>query len=256
MAKPETSQGQGFRLTPIWFRGPVADKVSTVIYGMIDVLKRAVREAARAGLIETAPDDAIPYHGRARMIDPVDGESAGSWRERLLDAWAFWGGSETVQNVSTKPGLQDALRLYMKLPTQLFVYDVLAGGDDWLSGAGPDEDSNLELSSRLVIVIEQPHLWEVPIFGPGLFFGSFIWGITMTESELHRVRKYFQMFRPAHMVGLELWVIMDATSADDLRQSRAASSDFVRIPLHGQFFGYPTTGTTFGPNWIFGQAWT
>ncbi len=244
------SEDLGFSRTPVWLRGLVADAVSAVQYGLIDVLKEAARQAAKAGLIDHAPDDAIPYHSRSRMLDRVEGESIAAWRIRLREAWTFWAG------VTLKSNLQDALRLYTGLPTQLHVVDFQPDGDDWMEGYDPAgfDDEDYDNVARLNIVIEQTHGWTRPVVGAGLIVGPGVMvGLTMTQTQLSRIRKYFQLFRPGPVIGQEIHVLMDSTTLDDYRSDHSTTSDVVRLALHAPVVGYPSTNVVVGPQCVVGQ---
>lgn len=252
-----------WNLAPPWLRNRWLSKFGQVVAGAMDLVRFGAEEATRASLLEYEnangerrfpPDDAVPHHAAASAIDPVDGESVGSWRERVLGRWEFW------ENVTRKGPFQDAMRLYMKLPTQLFVYDyILAseGGDEFQSGSGgAGDDANLDYASRLAIVIEQTHGWVRPVVGPGLVVGpNLMVGLSMTQNELSRLRKYFLAFRPPNCVGTDAWIIMDSTPAEDLLNDHtAAGSEVIRIPLQGQFVGY--SYMVVGGSLVVGQAFT
>lgn len=252
---PSDSVEYGQRILPRWARGFWADKFTAVVFGVVgDALKAAGKASALSSLVEYAPDDAVPAHARARGMDRVAGETIASWRLRLLDAWGFW--STLHSHNATFRDFEAALRLYCQLPTQLFLYDYLADGDDFLGGAGGGlEDSNYENWSRFAIVIQETHGWVRPVVGPGLVVGpDLMVGLSMTSTELARIRRYFQAFKPGHTVGTEIWVLLDGTPAEDLLADHTASSEVVRIPLDAPAVGYPYMMV--GPTLVVGQGFT
>jgi hypothetical protein len=228
--------------------------MTSVVGGMFDALNSSAKDAANQAFVEYCADDAVPFHMRERLLEPVEGETVAAQRIRAKGAWDFWTG------VATTTGLQDAIRLYTGLEA-LEVWPF--NGDNvtaaWVTGyvAGINDDDNTDNWSRHAITIAQPHPWEVPLFGAPLTFGpDFMFGLTMSMTELSRIRRAYQKHRPAHMVGLILWVILDTTPGEDVQTDRGTSSSAVPLALHMTVFGYPVTGATFGPGFRFGHVHT
>lgn len=201
---------------------------------MIDGLIDNAKDANKAGLVESCGPQALPYHGDARMIERGPGETDEAWRLRLIDAWDHWGTS------GTKAGLQDILRFYVD-EVGLYVFDVV--NDDWTGGAtGTWDDANGDNWSRLWIVIEEPHRWDRPVVGTGVVVGpDTLVGITMTGTELSQIRRVFRKYRPAHVTGGEVVVLLDdpPSTADDMRLDHSvAGTDAVFMPLQVQMVGY------------------
>lgn len=239
---------------PRWLRGRWADAMTSVVGGVFDALNSSAKDAANQAFIEYCADDAVPFHMRERLLEPVDGETVAAQRIRAKGAWDFWTG------VATTTGLQDAIRLYTGLEA-LEVWPF--NGDNvtaaWVTGyvAGINDDDNTDNWSRHAITIAQPHPWEVPVVGPSLVVGpDLMVGLTMTRTELSRIRRAYQKHRPAHMVGLIIYVILDTTPGEDIQTSRVAATDVVRLPLHMTAVGYPATGATVGPGLRVGHAHT
>jgi hypothetical protein len=250
MTVPESLEGVGFAATPPWLRGPWATKLLTVVYGIFDVANQANREAAKLGLVAECADDAIDDHAEERMIERLPGETTAALRLRLVDAWRTWTTSGTTL------GLRTILRTYLGAPT-LEVYDF--ANDAWYDGAaltGFDDDERANWS-RLALVVPQPHPWTRPVVGPGLIVGpDLLVGITMTGSELSRLRRAFRRYAPAHMVSIGLEVIMDATSAAAHLADHATTSDVVRMPVDTGMVGYAQHGMVVGPGLIVGYRYT
>lgn len=243
------------KLLPRWLRGTWMDRLWTaLLHGPIDLLDQAKIEAAKVGLVEHGPDDAVDHYARERQLERIDGESTEALRTRALEAWEFWEG------VSTGTGLRDAIRLYTGL-AGLEVYDCNTIGDDWLSGWAPlsdGEDNNTDNWSRHFIVIPaSSHSWTRPVVGPGLTVGpGLMVGLTMTSDELSRIRRAYRRHRPSHMVGGDIYVLFDGTSAAAVLSAHDASADFSRLPLHRQMVGYEPHGMTVGPSLIVGYEFT
>ncbi|MGL4442660.1 MAG: hypothetical protein ACRCU1_03475 [Alsobacter sp.] len=218
---------------------------------MVDSFVTNAKDAANQAFIEYCADDAVPYHMRERLLEPVEGETIAAQRVRAQGAWDFWTG------VATTPGLQDTIRLY----TGLSALDVWPfNGDNvkasWVTGyvSGINDDNNTDNWSRHAITIAQPHPWDVPVVGPGLVVGpDLMVGLTMTLTELKQIRRAWRRHRPAHMVGLIIYVILDGSPGEDLQTDHSAAP-VVKLPLHMTAVGYPATGATVGAGLRVGHA--
>lgn len=251
MSAPKTFEEQGFSRTPRWLRGTWADRFLTVCYGIFDTVNAAAVQAARAGAVETCPDDAVEAHAETRMIEPLPGETMVALRLRAIDAWDHWTGSNNAW-------LAAKIVEYMPGVIDVEVYDI--ANDDWTGGAALDgyDDNNGDNSSRLMLVFGGGrHTWTRDVVGPGLIVGpELLVGITMTGTELSRLRRVFRRYRPAHMIGIGADVLMDATSASDWLADHAATADVVRLPLHAPLVGYQQQGMTAGAHLVVGQGFT
>ena len=246
--RPQNFEDQGFERTPPWLRGTWATKFLTVAYGLFDLVNRSVLDAARSGMVETCPTDAVAYHARARMIDPILGEATESLRVRLLSAWSHWSES------GTKAGLQAKLREYLPEAPDLVVYDI--AGDGWTSGAVLDgyDDDNADNASRLMVVIPKDHPWDTELVGPGLVVGpELLVGISMPASRLAAIRSVFRKYRPANCIGIGIDVLLDATTAADHLADHDVTNRLARLPLHRALVGYQQHGLTVGPHLVVGQ---
>lgn len=244
------------RLLPKWMRGPWLDKLWTaILWGPIDLIDVDREEAAKAALVEHCPDDAVEVHARERLLEPIVGESIAALRERVKSAWTFW------SELGPTAKLQEALRLYTGLPG-LRVYDCNTQGDDWLggyAGLSDGEDANAANWSRHFIVVpKSSHSWERPAVGAGLVVGpGLMVGLTMTQTELSRIRRAYRRHRPAHMVGGDIYVDFEpGNDPDAIAALHDGSADFSRLPLHRQMVGYGPHGMTVGPTLIVGQEFT
>jgi len=225
-----------------------------IVGGLVDTVVAGAKQAAKSRFVADCPDDALAYHARDRMIDTIDGETYQQLRTRLLATWDTWAG------MGPSLGLMVYLRDVLSLPG-LYLYSVqgpaVLGG--WLAGSvgGGTDDANADNWSRHAIVIGDPHPWEQPIVGPDLEVGpGLMVGITMTESELSRIRRVYRQKRGAHMVGIDLFVQFDATAPSAIRAQHDITAAMVRIPLHRAMVGYPNHGMTIGPSLVVGQEFT
>ena len=239
---------------PRWLRGKFADRLATVLGGGCDALVASAKDAANQAFVEYCADDAVPYHMRERLLEPLEGETIAAQRVRVAGAWDFWSG------LGPTTALRDAIRLYTGL-TALDVWPF--NGDNtasaWVTGyvAGINDDNNTDNWSRHAITIAQPHPWDVPVVGPGLIVGpDLMVGLTMTLTELRGIRRAWRRHRPAHMVGLVIVVILGGKAGEDVRADHAVTADVVKLPLHMTAVGYPATGATIGPGFQVGHAHT
>lgn len=249
----ETYEAWALRRLPRWLRGTALDKFSSIIFGQFDLVYQAARDAASATFITSAPADVVDKHGASRLLERLDSESTDAYRERIVAAWDFWSG------VGTATGLQDALRLYIGCD-ELYLFAVQPNADDWTAGAAySDEDSNADNWSRHAMAIGQPHSWVREAVGTGLVVGpDLMVGLSMTESELKRIRRIYRKHRPAHMCGIEMFILLDATDPIAVQLAHdAADPEVVRIALGpAPMVGYLSHGMMVGPTATLGAPIT
>lgn len=249
---PQTYVDAALGRMPRWMRGTWFDRVWTSTFGTLDTVATLAKHAARAGMIETCPDDAVERHARARHLYRAPGETIAALRERVAGAWDFWA------TLSKPANLEAALNVYAGLTGSLHLYD--QARDNWLGGAVGGsfyDDANTDNASRHAIVIETPHPWARPTIGTGLVVGpDLLVGIDMTGVELSGIRAAYRRHRPANMVGIDIYVVFDSTTGDDILGAHDASGDYVRMPLHCAMVGYVGHGMTVGPAMVVGQQFT
>jgi hypothetical protein len=237
------------RRLPRWLKGTAGEAWWSVAVGYLDTILKASKQAAESGLVERAPADAVEHHGRMRLLERLQWENIEAFRLRAIGAWDFW------SNLGNTAGLRDVLRLYSGA-TALEIYDIAVDG--WQNGysAAIDDDENADNASRHWVVIPQPHAWDRPLVGPGLVVGpDLLVGITMTGTELSRIRGAYRRHRNANMVGGDIYVLFDASTAADILADHDPI-DAVRIPLHRPMVGYAHHGMVVGPTMIVGQEFT
>lgn len=226
---------------PRWLRGTDADRLTSVIGGMVDTDNTGAVEAVYAGLVALCPADAVEYHARDRLLTRLPGETDEALRERAIDAWTFWADLHAAAN------FQDFMRLVAGTD-QLYVFD--QANDNWQAGGTgySDDDTNSDNASRHAIVVQAPNPWARDVVGPGLVVGpQLIVGIDMTADELSRIRAAYRFYRPANMVGTDIYVSFDNTrDAFDTLSDHQDPTDMIRIPLHRQMVGYRHHGMTVG----------
>lgn len=228
------------QMLPRWLRGDWMDRLwLTLLHGPLDVADQAARDAVDCGLVERCPEDAVPYHARERQLEDVAGESVEALRTRTVEAWDFW------SNIGNSVNLNQAINLYLGYAVSLWYFRL------WVLGytGGSSDDNNSDNWTRDFMVIElDDHAWTRPVIGSDLVVGpGLMVGITMTSSELSRIRRIYRKHRPGHMVGGDIYVLFDATPGASVAVvDHEASSDYARLPLHRQMVGYVTQGLTVG----------
>lgn len=228
------------------------------IAGPADAARDAAEAATNANFVAHCPDDAVPHHGRASQLEPGLSETTAAYRLRIKDRWSFWAnvGPKSVTVDGKTYGLQEALRFYSGCPG-LYLYDL--PNDAWLTGAdAAQEDGNPENWSRFAIIVEGPHAWEELEIGEDFVIGpETLIGITMTSTELSRMRRTFRRHRPPSHVGIDIYIIFDATLASVLVTDRSAAVNFMRLPLGPRAaIGYLHHGQVIGDGMIIGQEFT
>ncbi|HEX2863996.1 MAG TPA: phage tail protein [Deinococcales bacterium] len=91
-------------LGPPWLQGPKGQALAKTLGGLKDAIRDRLVYAVQAGLVNVAPDDALPSIGRDRMLPQYPSEDASAYRARLAGAWSFW------QQAGTVPGLTLAMK--------------------------------------------------------------------------------------------------------------------------------------------------
>lgn len=251
----ETYEVWGQRRLPRWLRGTWIDKTTSLLFGQADLVYQAARDASSVWFLTAAPDDVVERLAASRLLERISGESLGAYRARAVAAWGFW------SELGTTTGLRDALRDYIGT-TALEVYSVNEELDDWLGAPPPiglnsDEDTNPDNWSRHAIVIPATHPWVRQAVGSTLTVGpDLMVGLSMTETELKRIRRIYRKHRPAHMCGIEVYVVMDATSAASILVDHTAGQ-CVRLALGpAPMVGYLSHGMIVGPTLVVGQPIT
>ncbi len=68
---------------PKWLRvGKWAEKVNAVVYGLLDVVQDAARDAVDLGFLSHTPETAVEHLARARYLVRLPGETLAALRER------------------------------------------------------------------------------------------------------------------------------------------------------------------------------
>lgn len=224
-------------LIPEFIKGKWGTLFAQSLGFLFDNLIEGVKEGAKAGMVQLAPPDVITDHAASRLIEPLDGESTEALRSRVLDAWNHWG------NSGSQSDLRDKLKAYtgaqdLIVQTPAFDSFILDPGD----------------ASRLWVICGTGGTlpWSQPAVGPGLVVGpGLMVGITMTERELHRIRRIVKRYKPAHVVGAELIVSFNSTAA-----LWGGADQVIRIALNRQMVGYDSSEMTVGPALVVGLEYT
>lgn len=244
------------RQLPVWLLGPTADKLITTIGSTLDAYLEAAKAAVRASMLADCPQDAVEHHTRARLLERIPGETIEALRARGLDAWEFWSTLHERRTEDEPSGLEAMLMAHMGLEA-VKVYD--QANDNWQAGAMPDGDDANGEANRQTIVITQPHGWVRAEVGDVVVGPQTLVGITMTTTELSRIRGLYRKHRPADLVGNDIWVVFDSTPPEDVLNFHDAP-DALRLPLLCSLVGYQGNGAhhhmTVGQHMIVGREFT
>lgn len=82
-------------LAPTWLQRRWGSAWLTSFGLLKDGIVESARQAARAVIIDRAPDDALVYIGQDRDLERVPDESDADYRARLREAWNIWEGAGT-----------------------------------------------------------------------------------------------------------------------------------------------------------------
>ena len=174
-----------FALTvmPPWLRGYYGEAWASTWGFVADAMAQAATDAIGTRLIARRTVEALPYAGLDRGIEAAYGESAESYRARLLAAWDSWHAAGTV------PGLL----------TQLSAIDMTAtleeslGGDWWNFGVtitGYPSDMLIAPDPAL-------HYWG----DVGLSWG----GVAFLYAD--QIRRIIRRFKSAHSICTRITVL-------------------------------------------------
>lgn len=86
-------------LAPGWLQGYAGKGYLAARGSRKDAFVQGCREAVKARFPGVCPSDALPYHGRDRLLDQGPGETEASYRARLLAAWETWAWAGTAYGV-------------------------------------------------------------------------------------------------------------------------------------------------------------
>lgn len=209
-------------ILPAFLRGPWGRKWGAAVGLMADTIRRGVRDAIKAGLIATAPDDAVPFIASDRTIDRGRGETLAAFRLRIAKWW------ETAQLFGTKAGIEQALEIWGPL-SGVNLYS-------WVEGWN---DSNATNNGRFWIGIEG-HTWQPRVAGDNEDASEeALAGITMVLSELRELRRIVHKWRAGHELGVAFIVAFGVSlNANSLTPGVDLATNHCDLPI-GRFFNYP-----------------
>jgi hypothetical protein len=175
---------------PRWLKGPPGTGWGELFFRSIgavfDTVLDGHLEAVRAGIIEKAPDDGLPYHAKERELERYPDETLAAWRFRLAHAWEEW------ERGGRNDGIERNVGLYVGAG-----FTAVQALNDWdWDGAGGD------WHSRVWVIIgdgatELP--WERTYWGPELIWGSgWTWGSTATRTQVLELATLFRKWASSH----------------------------------------------------------
>lgn len=230
---------------PRWLKGPWGLKFIAVTGGLVDTINTGALQAGEQHFPQSAAADAVPFHGRERLIPRILGESTEAWRARLVDAWNIWVNSSTID------GYAAVLRTYLK-EDSLFAIPA----HDWLVDPVSDYDNDIDNWSRVFLILLQPHRFTQPVIGSSLVVDpQQLVGISMTYDELQDFRANARHWLGAHAIPVELRVYFGSGFIlNDVVLHHNKPGGMANIPLYTNAIGQPWFKTV-GPAMVIGQLY-
>lgn len=151
-----------FEKGPRWVRGVLGSKLATGAIGLVaDQLGDAASSAVKSPwlTLSTQPDDALDELGPERNIDRYAGESATTFRQRLLAAWESW----------TFAGTESGI------PAQ---FEAFGLPNVTVEPANPGDPV---ACSHIRVIIATPHPYDISPRWGTMTWGSFNWGVTPND---------------------------------------------------------------------------
>jgi len=179
-------------ISPPWLRGRYGEAWAHVLGLAKDAIAEGAHQAVKLRLLGGCPEDALPYAGEDRQIERVPGESASSYRNRLLRAFVTW------RLAGTNKGVLSALA------TIGFTSAIIIESEDW--GASPDPTA-----WWLFWVVLSPPLPFSPAFklGDGTKLGEKPLGVTGPLELIELLRRVIRKWKAAHAVCANVVLLFD-----------------------------------------------
>jgi hypothetical protein len=223
---------------PGWLLGRWGRAWDNVLRYIGDVLVAGIKLAQKVRIIALCPADALPYHGRERMIERGGSTTEEAYRAQLEAAPTMW------QDGGTDDGIRVGIIYYFDT-ANVAVYSRNADGFE------VDADASTHWWSRFWVIVDKPNDWDTLEF-PFTFGPEVVFGTTMTANELAGMRRHIERWRACHELAIQLVIIHDAsiTSGDILADPLLLADPLVCPITLGTFFGY-AHAETFGDNFVF-----
>jgi len=190
----------------------------------LDIIAEAVNQAVKTRFPELAPDDALPYIGRDRVIIRGPLEPAASYRLRLLlwiEAWLGSGvGRAMLDQIA---GFLTPRAARIRIWTQVgVIYTREADGSFTIERVAGDLwnwDGQTSMWARFWVVIysiaDVPWTRHPPYGGTSGTWGSrtgLTWGSSATVAEARSIRGIIDEFKPALSKCQNVIISFDATA--------------------------------------------
>jgi hypothetical protein len=186
-------------LAPPWLLRPLGKAFLRGLGRFLDVAGvDRLKQAVKARILETCPDDALDRLGRDRLLPRFPTETPAAYRQRLLASWDIW------LYAGTEAGLLRALETAYPGPA----YEIREN-KDW-DPEPPDGD--IAYWSRIWVFVDSPTPWHTWQWGSGRTWNQpqSTWGTTMTSEEVALFRDLIRKFKPGHVVCVAIVVTTPA----------------------------------------------
>lgn len=157
------------------------------VHGAVaDLIVDALVLVGRAGIIETAPDDALPYHASERSLERYPDETLPAWRYRLAHAWTEWDKAGRADGLERNVALYCGAGFAAVEARDRWSFDGADGGEQW---------------SQVWVVIGDGAVtlpWEPSLLGSITLGDGGTLGSSATVLEVADVKRLFRKWKSAH----------------------------------------------------------
>lgn len=179
-------------LAPPWLRGRWGEQWHRAQGLLFDMVAEGAVQAVKARLLRSGPDDALPYAGNDRQIERAPGESADSYRARLLGAFETW------RLAGTNKGILSALAVIGY--TKAAIYE----SHDWFP-LDPEW-------WRFWLVLDPPSGFSTWKLGDGTKLGEKLVGLDKlgadAKAAITLLRRVVRKWKAAHTLCIKVIVVL------------------------------------------------
>lgn len=206
----------------------LTDQAQRFVYAVlglpIDGIAQAAKDAAHQGLVTDCTDDALPSHGRDRLLVRGPDEPRSSYVARLLgwlEAWRSAGAGASMLDQIAAYLTPHAVRMriitnnglwYTRETDGTLTIEQHTGAFDW--------DGSTAAWARFWLVIYPPStLWQPgPTWGDSTLWGGawgspgYTWGSTATPNQVQTIRALVKQWKPGFAKCMNIIIAFDPAS--------------------------------------------
>lgn len=192
----------------------LTDQAMRYVYAVLglplDGFAQAAKDAAHQGLAGKCTDDALPYHGRDRLLTRGPDEPRASYVARLLgwiDAWRSAGAGSSLLDQIAAYLTPHAVRIRLVTDRGVW-YTREADGTFSVTHEDPalwrwDASPPTRWARFWLVIYPPPGLWtEGPTWGDSTLWGGawgspgYTWGSTATPNQVQAIRALVKLWKP------------------------------------------------------------